>query len=58
MKQRQNKILQYQKMSFSLPKDIHEFVKREAKNRGFSMSLFIAQVLREKQREIEQASES
>jgi hypothetical protein len=58
MKQRQNNTLQYQKMSFSLPKDIYEFVKREAKKRGFSMSLFIAQILRDKQREIEQASES
>jgi hypothetical protein len=58
MKQRQNQTLQYQKMSFSLPKDVYEFVKQEAKKRGFSMSLFIAQVLREKQRQIEQASGS
>jgi hypothetical protein len=58
MKQRQNNTLQYQKMSFSLPKDVYEFVKQEAKKQGFSMSLFIAQILRDKQREIEQASES
>jgi len=53
MLQRQSKDIEFQRMSFLLPKDLYKFLKAESKERGISMTLYLAEVLREKRRKKE-----
>ncbi len=54
MLQRQTRDVEFQKMSFAIPKDLYQCLKKEAKKCGISMSLYIAEILREKRIALEE----